>query len=220
MEARHKVKFKLNDADIRALSDAELARERDLALGVLTPRQHALVLGVAEGKPAAQAARDARLSVKPAATASMLRTPAVAKALRLLREEARRASRLTLERAVEWFEGLAAEARKARRYGDAARAMEQAAKLLALYPEARLKLSVEQQQVDPATITAEEWELLARLEHGVRRQLGPVVEAEVIPLSEADVTSASTSESPADAQARAVPARALSTEERDASDAG
>lgn len=177
------------------LSDPELAAAADAALEALTPRAQRFALAVAGGRSLSDAASEAGLSRHPS-TLSRLKARA-AEALRLLREQARRASLLTLDAAVQRFRELSEEARKAGDYGAATRALREASLLLGLYPEMRLKLNVEHSA--SVGVSAEEWEALARLRHQVREAppaSAAVVEAEVLPpaLPAAPEESGSTSE--------------------------
>lgn len=159
----------MNAKGVGHLSDEQLAAACDSALEKLTPRARAHALAVAGGRTAAQAARELGLSTNGRVLAKMKsRTSA---ALALLREQTRRKSHLTAEAAARWLEDVADEARGAKDYSAATRAKSEAAKILGLYPETRLKLALEQPSVDLTDVTPEEMEALALLRHGVRRQL-------------------------------------------------
>jgi hypothetical protein len=159
----------MNAKGASQFSDEQLAAACDAALEKLTPRARAHALAVAGGKTAAQAARELGLSTNGRVLAKMKSRTAAA--LALLREQTRRKSHLTAEAAARWLEDVADEARSAKDYSAATRAKSEAAKILGLYPETRLKLLLEQPSVDLTDVTAEEMEALALLRHGVRRQL-------------------------------------------------
>jgi hypothetical protein len=161
-------------AALARLPDDRLDAEAELALADLTPKARAYLLAVAAGTAHTAAATAAGLSAKSWALSRLKgRTE---RALRLLTEQTRRRSALTLEVAVEQFRGLYAEAREAKDYNAARGALREAALLAGLYPEVRLKLSVD--RTDGPGVTPEEWEALARLRHEVRRlPEGQVVDA-------------------------------------------
>jgi hypothetical protein len=163
----------------QTMPDEQLASAAEEALSRLTPKARAFTLATAGGTALVDAAREAGLSTDRGNLWRLQRR--CEPVLGLLREQARRASMLTLEAAVAKFRTLAEEARAARDYSAATRALSEACKLLSLYPEMRLKLSVEQTNL--AEVTPEEWEQLARLRHQVRQLPAgaQVVDAEVLP---------------------------------------
>jgi hypothetical protein len=75
---------------------------------------------------------------------------------------------LTLEVAVQRFRELSDEARAAKDYSAAARALREACLLLDLYPSEKVDVT---HRVNLAEVTEEEWLALARLRHDVRQAL-------------------------------------------------
>jgi hypothetical protein len=111
-------------------------------------------------------------------------------ALRLLREQARRAAMLTLEVAVEKFRALSEESRAEKDYSAAARALREACLLLDLYPSEKVDVT---HRVNLAEVTEEEWLALARLRHEVRQPLpaaSMVTDAPVVPIPALDALPA------------------------------
>jgi hypothetical protein len=151
---------------LETLSDARLAAAVEEELASLTPRARAFALALGSGQPATEAARSAQLSVQPVALMRQKRRTAAV--LRLLREQARRASMLTLEVAVEKFRTLSEEARTAEDYSAAARALREACLLLDLYPSEKVDVT---HRVNLREVSVEEWERLAQLRHVVRQAL-------------------------------------------------
>jgi hypothetical protein len=148
------------------LSDEQLGEATASALAKLTPRSRKFAELAAGGTSFTEAAAQAGLSAERRCL-QRLRVR-VAPALALLREQARRASLLTLEAAVQRFRDLSDEARAAKDYGSATRALKEAATLLGLYPDIRLRISPDAPAVQ---VTDEEWVALARLRHEVRPAL-------------------------------------------------
>jgi len=162
------------------MPDLDLATQLELELARLTPRARAFALAVGSGRSATEAAREARLSEHPHAMCRQKQR--VEPALRLLREQARRSALLTLESAVERFQQLSEEARQRKDFGAAARSLREACLLLGLYPSERVDVT---HRVVP-DVTAEEWEALALLKHGVRALPAVAeVDAEVVPIERA-----------------------------------
>lgn len=163
---------------LERLADTQLAAEVEKALGALTPRARAWTLAVAGGKAYTTAATEVGLSAGSAPITRLKRR--AEHALRLLREQTRRASMLTLEVAVEKFRALSEEARAAQDYSAAARALREACLLLNLYPAEKVDVT---HRVKLSEVSAEEWERLAQLRHVVRQALPAgerVLEAEVL----------------------------------------
>src|SRR5216684_414931 len=155
-----------NRGALEALSDERLAAAVDEELASLRPRARVFALALGSGQPATEAARAANLSVQPAALMRQKRRAAAV--LRLMREQARRASMLTLEGAVEKFRALSEEARTEKDYSAAARALREACLLLDLYPSEKVDVT---HRVNLQEVSAEEWERLAQLRHVVRQAL-------------------------------------------------
>jgi hypothetical protein len=145
------------------LSDRELAEMREARLAKLTPRARIAAIAMV-GNSAKEASKRAGLSTCPSAVSRL--QDRVEGVVAILREEARRTSTLTLEAAVTRFRALSEEAREAKDYGAATRALAEACKLLALYPDARLQV---EHNVNLGEVTAAEWEQLSRLRHEVRQ---------------------------------------------------
>jgi len=151
---------------LETLSDERLAASVEEGLASLTPRARAFALALGSGQPATEAARSAHLSVQPVALMRQKRRAAAV--LRLMREQARRASMLTLEGAVEKFRALSEEARAAQDYSASTRALREACLLLGLYPSEKVDVT---HHVNLQEVSAEEWEHLAHLRHVVRQEL-------------------------------------------------
>jgi hypothetical protein len=162
--------------------------EAEKALDGLTPRARAWTLAVAAGKPYTTAATEAGLSAGSAPIARLKRR--AEPALRLLREQTRRASMLTLEAAVQRFRELSDEAREAKDFSAAARALREACLLLDLYPSEKVDVS---HRLNLGEVTEQEWLALARLRHEVRQALpaaATVMDAVGIPIPAAEALPA------------------------------
>jgi hypothetical protein len=157
------------------MTDTQLAAAVERELATLTPRARVFALAVGAGNSATAAATEARLSLQPAALMRQKRRAAAV--LRLLREQARRASMLTLEVAVQRFRELSDEARQEKDYGAATRALREACLLLEIYPADRLRV---EHAVSMPEVTPAEWAALAVLRHQVRQALPPAVVVEVL----------------------------------------
>src|SRR5262249_19239968 len=169
------------------------------ALGAVSPRARAWTRAVGGGKSYRLAGTEAGLSTN---RVSILRLKRRAEAaLRLLREQTRRASMLTLEVAVQRFRELSDEARAAKDYSAAARALREACLLLDLYPSEKVDVT---HRVNLAEVTEEAWLALARLRHEVRQTLPAatmVTDAPVVPIAAAEAPPAPTEPIPEECSA-------------------
>jgi hypothetical protein len=174
---------------LEALSDPVLAARVETALSNLTPRARAFSLAVASGKSYTIAATEAGLSTNRVSILRLKRRTEWA--LRLLREQTRRASMLTLEVAVQRFRKLSDEARAKGDYSAAARALREACLLLNLYPSEKIDIT---HRVNLGEVSEQEWLALAQLRHQVRQALPAatiVTDAEVVSIPTAEALPAS-----------------------------
>lgn len=193
------------------LSDDELHRAEAEAATNATSRQVKFAQEMAAGASVIDAAKRASMSMKSASPWKTAKRMAVLRLVAILREQARRRAHLTVEMAVQEFRALGDEARAAGDFSAATRAKREAALLLGLYPETRLKLQLEAPAIEPRSISPEEWMELARLRHVVRPGLPQTVDA--LPASGLDSGLHASNPMPVDASAN--PLRTLGDKEGD-----
>jgi len=143
----------------------------------------------AAGASAVESARRAGYSPKGGAPYKLLAEPRTAELVALLREQARRRARVTLEGQILRIQKLGRDAEAAGDRGAALRAEEMINKLAALYqPEVVVNnnnLSFDLSSIDPAEMAA-----AARFVHEIRPRLtGQAIDAEVTPIDHPPVTS-------------------------------
>lgn len=161
----------MQNLDLAKLDEQQLDEHIARVAAEVTPRAYEFAKRYAAGATIIEAARGAGLSTKGGAPYKQSAHPRVSHLVALLREQVRRAGRLTAEKAIEKFLDIHKRAYAEGDWSAATAALREAAKIAVCYPEQQLNLRVEHELLDTRGVTPEEMAALAQLNHVIRPQL-------------------------------------------------